>query len=96
MTQITFRVGRREPQNIYFQLGDEPSDDDLSIGYAKDGWAELLVNQAMAQNLSVDHRHRALLEAARQALVGIEYDEDYEDEPWVLQLRETVDDLDDQ
>lgn len=46
MSRPRFRVGRRRPTNIYVQLGDEPSDVDPQIGYANEGWAKTLVEQA--------------------------------------------------
>lgn len=47
MTRFKFRLGRVGDQHIHLQLGDEPSDNDLSIGYATAPWAKLLVDQAM-------------------------------------------------
>lgn len=32
---MKLRQGRKNPLNLYVQLGDEPDDDDLSVGYVR-------------------------------------------------------------
>lgn len=69
MTRFKFRLGRVGDQHIHLQLGDEPSDNDLSIGYATAPWAKLLVDQAMEPKASLDlwqHTSQVLVAGSSQ------------------------------
>jgi len=42
--EVRIRQGRKNPHNLYMQIGEEPADTDISIGYIRYArWAEALV-----------------------------------------------------
>lgn len=43
---MRLRQGRKNPLNLYVQMDDESSDDDLSIGYIRDPDVAHLIAQA--------------------------------------------------
>lgn len=46
---MKIRQGRRNARNIYLQIGDEPSDQDISIGYIREPrWAKAVCEAANA------------------------------------------------
>lgn len=59
---MKLRQGRKNPLNLYFQFGDEPSDADGCIGLIIDpAVAEWLVNEINASDDGAIHRLEGLI-----------------------------------
>lgn len=58
---MKIRQGRRNGHNLYVQFGEEPSDDDVSIGYIRDARIAAWMVRELADNRAANRRLDAVM-----------------------------------